>query len=696
MCEYFNKVKTDLEELQNFVAETFKNNNEKIEVTEKSTKGPKARVAEEAKNKQNLSIISYFANTGENIYKNLNLSVINGSYVQNENFEDKIRECYKLIENIRITIPESEEIIDQIDGFFCRILLHSLKQYHYFAHSFQVSITSPDKLFLLSDIEEEKKRKNNIATDLEALEPFHDIFYYNILISFIDKNFSLNTDTLRELLDIVHKLKNKKCNEEFQIYCKILIDKCTLLILKFRLKYDNEDLFKSLLISHDFTDEEFNPKNLKTEYLKSFQDIISKLYSKDSEESHEYFNSYYQKNQNKKNLTFTDYFIHIRYYSKVEKNIEEIDKLIKQFENQYGESIVSKFDKFSYNISINYLYNNRISFLTTEETDINKIDNLFKEIQQLQIRTGIKNYFPFYKIARYYSDFINRNINDKKGNKNQINDALTKLQAAITLIERNLEWTARLSIRPFQPNYDACCANTKIGETNFNIFIASAYVVPINYTYFQKELEKLKEEYLVHKSVVKINEFVEATLSKEHAEIEEALKREHDYVVEAHDEAKESQKNNIQILSVFAALVIFAVGNIQVFKIVETLKEAVIFMLTLAYSLCLFAIVIWFIVSYKKVKMSLAHYFLIGALFLGLLFSGLAIFTNWGDTPITFPQTNNKNKKIDLNIDTILPQNASQVNIGTTTTPTVKNNKANFQTPPLREQKQTTKSLKQY
>lgn len=159
---------------------------------------------------------------------------------------------------------------------------------------------------------------------------------------------------------------------------------------------------------------------------------------------------------------------------------------------------------------------------------------------------------------------------------------------------------------------------------------------------------------------------------------------------------KKVKKNNIQILSVFAALVIFAVGNIQVFKIVETLKEAVIFMLTLAYSLCLFAIVIWFIVSYKKVKMSLAHYFLIGALFLGLLFSGLAIFTNWGDTPITFPQTNNKNKKIDLNIDTILPQNASQVNIGTTTTPTVKNNKANFQTPPLREQKQTTKSLKQY
>ena len=32
MCEYFNRVKTDLEELQNFVAETFKNNKEKIEV----------------------------------------------------------------------------------------------------------------------------------------------------------------------------------------------------------------------------------------------------------------------------------------------------------------------------------------------------------------------------------------------------------------------------------------------------------------------------------------------------------------------------------------------------------------------------------------------------------------------------------------------------------------------------------------
>ena len=65
-------------------------------------------------------------------------------------------------------------------------------------------------------------------------------------------------------------------------------------------------------------------------------------------------------------------------------------------------------------------------------------------------------------------------------------------------------------------------------------------------------------------------------------------------------------------------------------------------MLTLAYSLCLFAIVIWFIVSYKKVKMSLAHYFLIGALFLGLLFltssmrTPKPIIKQWCDPLMTF------------------------------------------------------------
>ena len=108
----------------------------------------------------------------------------------------------------------------------------------------------------------------------------------------------------------------------------------------------------------------------------------------------------------------------------------------------------------------------------------------------------------------------------------------------------------------------------------------------------------------------------------------------------------------------------------QVFKLVETLRGAIIFMLTLAYSLCLFAIVIWFIVSYKKVKMTSAHHTLIGILIIGLIFSGCVIFFNWGNTPIASPQINNK--KTNLSTDTILPQNTFQINTGKQTAISIK------------------------
>ncbi len=248
-----------------------------------------------------------------------------------------------------------------------------------------------------------------------------------------------------------------------------------------------------------------------------------------------------------------------------------------------------------------------------------KINDIYEELKRIQLRTNVKNYFPFYKLACCYSEFIEKLIkNDTIQEKDlsKIRTALHQFQENINFMERYLEWADRYDFLPYQPQYKDCCTETDIEKEKLNIFLASAYVIPIDITNYRKKLKDLQAKVSLYTSILEIK----------HISI-----KEHAFVQEVHNEAKESQKNNIQILSVFAALVIFAAGNMQIFKTVETLKEAVVFMLTLAYALCLFSVVIWFIVSYKnKFQLTKAHKFLILCLFIGLVFSICAIFMDWG------------------------------------------------------------------
>lgn len=635
MCVFINNVIKELSSLKKVLTSTFNNDETKIDVGNINDEISDEALAEEEKRKvRDIVIIEKFTKSGIEIYKNLNFSVISGSYVQNEQFEDKIKECKKLIDELRALIPEGATISDDIDAFFCRLISSSLKNYQYCVHTFHLRTSQPGKSFLLSNLKNETIQSK--YTEIDTLNPYYELFYYNIFLTQIDKNLSLTPRILTDLVDTLYQLKNHKLKDETS--CKILIDKCTLLIVKFKLKYDNDDLFRSIVISYDFTDEEFNPNKLKTTYLSDFQDIIHSLY----EENNDFLKEYYSQH-GEKLLNFTDYFICVRYYAKVEENYAGIEKLINEFKEQFREG-KCKFDKYSYKISLNYLYNNKISFFHSHKLhkyNLEKINDIDEDLNRIQLRTGVKNYFPFYKLACCYSEFIERELtqNDNIQEKDilKIRTALNKFQENLNFMEKYLEWAKRYDFLPYQPQYKDCCTDIDLKEEQLHIFLASAYVIPVDITNYRKKLKDLQAKVPLYTSIL---------------EMKDISIKEHAFVQEVQNDAKESQKNNIQILSVFAALVIFAAGNMQIFKTVETLKEAIVFMLTLAYALCLFSIVIWFIVSYKKrFKLTQAHKSLIICLFIGLAFSICAIFMDWGNKNIAYSKERQTNT---INIEPII------------------------------------------
>lgn len=90
-----------------------------------------------------------------------------------------------------------------------------------------------------------------------------------------------------------------------------------------------------------------------------------------------------------------------------------------------------------------------------------------------------------------------------------------------------------------------------------------------------------------------------------------------------------SEKKNIEILSIFSAIVLFSFGEIQMFQRLEG-NEIFKFSLLFAYSLIMFVLVIWLITrDYSvsgKLKLPTMHYVLIGLIGLATIVIFFNIF----------------------------------------------------------------------
>lgn len=596
---------------------------------------------------RDLEAYKEFQTIGIEIYNNLNLSVLSGSYAKNYKFKDKLEDFNKRLGDLQVP----EELPDIKDQFILN-LSNSIKTYQILADQFHEKINNPDKLFLLYDFEFDPDfvgiKRSNSELDLN---PYADLFRINISISIIDQRFSLDLKKLQELCRIEHYLKKHKLNDTKIL--KIILDKCNLLITKFKPKYDNDEYFRSFLVSHNFNNSAINPIQTPIDYLKDFQNIIVNLYPKNKEENYLFLEKYYRE-KNGKAETFQDFFIFVQFHSKISKNITEINSLISNYEEKFKSKIGSnKFYDKSYYTCYNYLFNNKISlFCKNGKYNINDIMVYFCEITALQKQTGIYNFFPYYKLTQCCVSLFQQLIENVDFDKDlllaqRIND---KLEECLCYWEKYLTQSKQFDFLYFQPNFEGCCCNIKIEEEPIDIFLASAYVIPSDYKKYEEKLTSTKAEFQTFKTIIATQKFINAT-KKANEKSLNIIKKQSKGAIRIAEKnsqkaiaaANDSQKNNIQILSVFAALVIFAMSNFQVYRMVKTFQEALIFTLILAFSLCLFSIVIWFIVSKKKNEKLPKTHKIICWLFVSVL--GTCIYATFfgigKDTPIVHPVSNN-------------------------------------------------------
>lgn len=230
-------------------------------------------------------VLGSLSGLGEEFYYHLNLSVLSGEYVLSTSFESNIDAILDLLKqeysNLSVELPfdpsnDDEASSDRIefsrfeifsDLFFT--LKESLSDYKTFVHYIWSKIQSPDKQYLLNHIDPDDSEVTQ--NDALNLKRYSELFYYNVFLSNVDFLLTLNYESLKKLFFVLNKIeKRTDRNETIPL---LLSEKCKLLIIKFKLKYDSTNEFKSLLISFDFNEKDLTHTPLSLPIYLNFEII---------------------------------------------------------------------------------------------------------------------------------------------------------------------------------------------------------------------------------------------------------------------------------------------------------------------------------------------------------------------------------------------------------------------------------------
>lgn len=302
--------------------------------------------------------------------------------------------------------------------------------------------------------------------------------------------------------------------------------------------------------------------------------------------------------------------------------LKYVDGIDRNSLSEYNQVVVNQFHL--------YLLNNQLSFFIKNSEAESTISALFDEIRKLNRKYGIHNYFPHLKLCRKYLSEFNQAFAQPQKDKNwiaQLQEILVKFKESLTDLDGTFIWANKNAFCPFRETIDKCTITIGYRNRDYKLLIASAYSTPLNYKSIYTTITGLKSlpEILEQQIQNGIN------LINFHTKIEGTISK----VNELKTGLESSQKKQVEILSIFAAIVLFVSGNIQLFKEVENVAQGLHFMLIFSLSLSLFVSLIWVVFNDPNQKIRKKQWMMLGFYFLVFI---VAIFTLPLDSIKSFPK----------------------------------------------------------
>lgn len=413
------------------------------------------------------------------------------------------------------------------------------------------------------------KRINGRCTLVPTVNNYTTIISNVIKLFSIDFFLSNEPGQIQFLIEIKDALQNPIFPLIFNpVKLKfILIEKCDFLIYK--IERSNSKRYKYAINGVEYNDHKKPAGEYKyfNEFNVNYSDneVLEQCNSKVSV-------------KNEDDWYFNDYYIRTKYLKENVNYIDNKESFLDKFECNFNSE--NMFDKLAKNLSYNYIYNNILSLeLSDSKKNFIDVQKLYRHMLHTQLTRSVKNYFPFLKLSQW----INKQINNKLKSL-----SLVDLKLYLSLLEKSnnhlfdyYEWSRSHLRRSFQPTLNECVLEIE----DVKVFTASAYVTPIDYSSVEKQIQKVKEDSAISRgylSTFKLNDRI----------IDDSIKSAGKKIEELRTENRELLKKNVEVLSIFAAIVLFVVGNIQLFAQLTELKSALMFMLVFAYIISMFVLLI--------------------------------------------------------------------------------------------------------
>ncbi|HOY11798.1 MAG TPA: hypothetical protein PLY70_01605 [Saprospiraceae bacterium] len=448
---------------------------------------------------------------------------------------------------------------------------------------------SHKKLFISED---SKELFSHDQTDIK-FKYAQEINSIIVSVEYFDHFLTVDDHKLERLALLFEKIENTNFENEIKILCRA---KITILIKKilYRLKGDQTYGYRYV---HNYKDKQLIDFLEPLVYFKQIDQLILNHYHDELDTKNDSgFKAKIDDILTKGINDFSEYQLIIKFYKDKAKSRPKIKEYLDKFKNKSNNYNEDKFEKYAFDVANLYLNNNLLS-IDKVENNIENLDATFREIEVLKEETGINNYFPYL----YYCQFlIDKLIKLLENNDDKDSDQFTNLLSKLELNKKKayeaLEWCYDRDFMSFKAPFSECVFIDEENE-NLKLFVASSYILPNNYRQVRIELEEISDSFKSFKTV--------SELLRSHNLLDKKLTNKIEEATNSFDDiktiAKESQKNNIEILSIFAAIVLFVATNTQVYQFVESTHLALVFMLTMAFSLSLFVMLIWLITrEYSK------------------------------------------------------------------------------------------------
>ena len=489
---------------------------------------------------KNVQVESFF----ETCFILLSKSIICGEYINVHNFIDVLnRFLDKTAAAVEYAPPLlSESGSEKVDRLLSRYrdlnysIYNALKHYNYFVTVSKNKFNTEENRYKYGFY----KLKNIKSTD-KILKLFSDI---TIPLCLFDYRFPISEDEFHKLLLSRNRLMEYigEGSSERRAILSILLHKCHFIIRKIK----NTPLY----INSESNIVCINPAELDVGYYDEF--VIEECSSE--EKANELWNDI-----NSINPKLKSFVLLMKYYKQnlsVKSDIAKMDFVLRKYLAIYQikrdslgfinpSNSIEEYDKFSLNSILNFLHNCRFSFYIQKcEPNLKQIKEELRHIENIQVRTGVKNFHPYEKAIEAIIKCIEFHIGKDDFDDRLIEDKLEELNRVILLYEEAYEWSRSHQFFPFQLPFGESMYSA--GDDLIMLFVPSAYAKYINYDTLKERLEQFNR-------------------TKEYLRFRCDLSMERKEIAQMKEDIKASDKKAYDSIAIFIAAITFLFGIVNVF-----------------------------------------------------------------------------------------------------------------------------------